>query len=198
MTFGTRLCVFIMIKISKLFIIKTFLIYTVYIETMTSLFKDSAISCCSYHPILMVFCLLFIRSSAGFWNWASLDQRDMSSVVQRRWTVNSGKRRPFSYVSAALLKKTIPYELVLLVLGGGGGSEPLRNSGQSDQLPSLHHQGDEQECRWCHRPGQEERWEPKWRLPTWKNILKWFNLIPLSVPLKWGIIIRSGQARQVL
>lgn len=126
----------------------------VYIETMTSLLKDSAISCYSYHPIQLIFCLSFNRSSTGFWSWVSLDQRDMSSVIRRRWMAgNSGKSYSFS-------KENVCWLGFIDHLGGGGGSEPLCNSGQSDQLPSLHHQSDEQECRWCHRPGQEERWAP--------------------------------------
>ncbi len=97
-------------------------------------------------------------------------------------------------------------------LGGGGGSEPLCNSGQSDQLPSLHHQSDEQECRWCHRPGQEERWAPT-SLSIWRvlsiskpsgNIQGWITTMEEHseafdlVPLKLGIIFKPGQARQIL
>lgn len=47
-------------------------------------------------------------------------------------------------------------EMRLSFPGGGGGREPLGDRGQSDQLPSLHHQGDEQERRRRHRSGQEE------------------------------------------
>ncbi len=174
---------------------KEFLICTVYIETMTSLLKDSAISCYSYHPIPLIFCVSFNRSSTGFWSWVSLDQRDMSSVVQRRWMAgNSGKSYSFSQENLCWLG-------FIDHLGGGGGSEPLCNSSQSDQLPSLHHQSDEQECRWCHRPGQEERWAPT-SLSIWRvlnrskpsgNIQGWittmeehseaFDLVPLLLSM---------------
>lgn len=56
-----------------------------------------------------------------------------------------GKKNPASFFSP-------------LPVGGGGGCEPLSDCGQSDQLPSLHHQGDEQERRRRHRSGQEEGW----------------------------------------
>ncbi len=185
---------------------KEFLICTVYIETMTSLLKDSAISCYSYHPIPLIFCVSFNRSSTGFWSWVSLDQRDMSSVVQRRWMAgNSGKSYSFS-------QENLCWLVFIDHLGGGGGSEPLCNSGQSDQLPSLHHQSDEQECRWCHRPGQEERWAPT-SLSIWRvlsiskpsgNIQGWITTMEEHseafdlVPLKLGIIFKPGQARQIL
>lgn len=56
-------------------------------------------------------------------------------------------------------KKTSPTSAFCpLSVGGGRGCEPLRDCGQSDQLPSLCHQGDEQERRRRHRSGQEEGW----------------------------------------
>lgn len=38
-------------------------------------------------------------------------------------------------------------------IGGGRGHQPGCDHRQPDQLPALHHQSDEQECCWCHRPG---------------------------------------------
>lgn len=57
--------------------------------------------------------------------------------------------------------------------GGGGGGEPLGDRGQSDQLPSLHHQGDEQERRRRHRSGQEEGWDSDMRLNVTAETSTW-------------------------
>lgn len=46
--------------------------------------------------------------------------------------------------------------------GGGRGRKPRHHYSQPDKLPTLHHQGDEQECRGRHRPGQEKGYADGW------------------------------------
>lgn len=64
--------------------------------------------------------------------------------------MNSGKKYIFHFLirrTRILFLKFRRRKHFIDHLGGGGSSQPLCNSGQSDQLPSLRHQGDEQECR---------------------------------------------------
>lgn len=46
--------------------------------------------------------------------------------------------------------------------GGGRGRQPRYHYSQPDKLPTVHHQGDEQECRGRHCPGQEKGYEDSW------------------------------------